>query len=54
MISKVKKNKINLFQLKNFSDLKNVEKTFDTFITKLLKKKTKHFFPNKKCKKCYN
>ncbi len=49
MISKVKKNKIDLFQLKNFSDLKNVEKTFDTFITKLLKKKTKYFFPNKKC-----
>ena len=43
MISSIKKNEIDLFSLKNKSDLKNVEQTFHKFLRTLFKKK-KEFF----------
>ena len=52
MISNIKRNKIDLYKLKNFKDLIYVEKLFDIFLKKILrnkKNKLKYFFKNKKC-----
>ncbi len=48
MISNVKKNKINLFELKSKKDLKNVENIFDKFLKKNIFKK-KYFSKARKC-----
>ncbi len=49
MISSIKKNEIDLFSLKNKSDLKNVEETFHRFLKKLFKRKKKFFYKKKNC-----
>ena len=52
MISKIKRNNIDLYKLKNVKDLIYVEKLFDRFLKKILynkKTKLKYFFKNKKC-----
>lgn len=52
MISNIKRNKIDLYKLKNIQDLIYVEKLFDIFLKKILnsrKKKLKYFFKNNKC-----
>lgn len=49
MISKVKKNKIDLFDLKNEKDLYEVEKSFDRFLKKLFKNRSQHFYEKKNC-----
>ena len=52
MISDFKKNRINLFDLKDNKDLINVEKKFHSFLKKIFRNKknnSKYFFKNKKC-----
>ena len=49
MISNLKKNKIDLFQLKSLNDLENVEQHFDKFLKKLFKNKNKYFTKNNTC-----
>ena len=49
VISNIKRNKIDLYKLKNFKDLIYVEKLFDIFLKKITNKKNKlkYFFKNK-------
>lgn len=49
MISKIKKNKIDLFRLKKKNDLLNVELFFSNFLKKLFKHKKKYFYKNRFC-----
>ena len=49
MISSIKKNEIDLFSLKNKSDLKNVEQAFHKFLKALFRKKKNFFYKKNNC-----